>query len=50
MYLIERQEIEDQGLGEPGGIVMVLSDALNWRFVRPYGSNLDDEPFMNAER
>ena len=50
MYLLERQELEDQGLGDPFGVVMILSDALNWRFARPYGKNQDGELFMNAER
>ena len=51
MYLLERQELEDQGLADLSGIVMVLSDALNWRFARPYGRNqVEDEAFMNSER
>ena len=51
VYLLERQELEDHGLGDPNGVIMVLSDALNWRFARPYGKNqIEDEPFMNAER
>ncbi|TBU28507.1 hypothetical protein BD311DRAFT_722416 [Dichomitus squalens] len=51
MYLLERQELEDQGLADLNGIVMVLSDALNWRFARSYGRNqIEDEPFMNQER
>ena len=51
VYLLERQELEDHGLGDPNGVIMVLSDALNWRFARPYGKNqTEDEPFMNAER
>ena len=51
MYLLERQELEDQGLADPNGVIMVLSDALNWRFARPYGKNqVEDEPFMNADR
>ena len=50
MYLLERQELEDQGLGDPFGVVMILSDALNWRFAPPYGKNQDSELFMNAER
>ena len=51
MYLLERQELEDQGLADPNGVIMVLSDALNWRFARPYGKNqAEDEPFMNADR
>ncbi|RPD65585.1 hypothetical protein L226DRAFT_479775 [Lentinus tigrinus ALCF2SS1-7] len=48
MYLLERQELEDHGLADPNGIIMILSDALNWRFPRPYGKNqTEDEPFMN---
>ncbi|KAM5533878.1 hypothetical protein V8D89_012418 [Ganoderma adspersum] len=51
VYLLERQELEDHGLAGPNRIIMVLSDALNWRFARPYGKNqAEDEPFMNAER
>ena len=51
MYLWERQELEDQGLADFNGIVMVLSDALNWRFARPYGrKQVEDEAFMNSER
>ena len=48
MYLVERQELEDHGLADPNGVVMILSDALNWRFPRPYGRNQTiDEPFMD---
>ena len=51
MYMVERQELEDLGLGDPNGVIMVLSDALNWRFARPYSRNqIEDEPFMNADR
>ena len=51
MYMLERQELENHGLEDPNGVVMVLSDALNWRFSRPYGRNQDaDELFMNADR
>ncbi|KAI0674372.1 hypothetical protein C8Q78DRAFT_967526 [Trametes maxima] len=50
MYLTERQEIEDYGLGEPNGVVMILSDALNWRPPQPYGRfQPQDEPFMHPE-
>ncbi|RDX42667.1 hypothetical protein OH76DRAFT_1410927 [Lentinus brumalis] len=51
MYILERQELEDHGLSNPNGVVMILSDALNWRFPRPYGRNqVEDEPFMNQDR
>ncbi|KAI0710377.1 hypothetical protein C8T65DRAFT_648151 [Cerioporus squamosus] len=51
MYLLERQELEDYGLADPNGVVMILSDALNWRFARSYGRNqTEDEPFMNQNR
>ena len=50
MYILERQETEDHGLADLGGIVTILSDALNWRFARPYGKNMDDELFMDAQR
>ena len=51
LYLVERQEFEEHGLDKPNGVVMILSDALNWRFARPYGRGQnDDEPFMDAER
>ncbi|KAL7284142.1 hypothetical protein ACG7TL_001423 [Trametes sanguinea] len=51
LYLIERQELEDAGLGDPNGVVLILSDALNWRKPpKPYGrAALMDEPFMNLE-
>ncbi|KAI0372022.1 hypothetical protein BV20DRAFT_964716 [Pilatotrama ljubarskyi] len=50
MYLVERQEVEDLGLADPNGVVMILSDALNWRPPRLYGRvQPQDEPFMNAE-
>lgn len=51
MYMLERQEIEDHGLSDHNGVVMILSDALNWRPARPYGkAQSEDEPFMNVER
>ncbi|KAI0330270.1 hypothetical protein GY45DRAFT_1354004 [Cubamyces sp. BRFM 1775] len=53
MYLVERQELEDLGLADPtgNGVVMILSDALNWRTPRPYYSRnpTNDEPFMDFE-
>ncbi|KAI0777745.1 hypothetical protein BD413DRAFT_640429 [Trametes elegans] len=50
MYLTERQELEDVGLSDPNGVVMILSDALNWRPPRPYGRNQpEDERWMNAD-
>lgn len=51
MYILERHEMEDHGLEDPNGVVLILSDTLNWRFPRPYGKNdVEDEPFMNAGR
>ncbi|KAI0746847.1 beta-lactamase-like protein [Daedaleopsis nitida] len=50
-YMLERHELEDHGLSEPNSVVMILSDALNWRPARPYGkAQSEDEPFMNVER
>ncbi|KAJ2997160.1 hypothetical protein NUW54_g7157 [Trametes sanguinea] len=51
LYLTERQELEDAGLGDPNGIIMILSDALNWRnSPKPYGrAAMTDEPFMDYE-
>ncbi|KAI8986907.1 beta-lactamase-like protein [Trametes punicea] len=50
MYLVERQELEDIWLERPNGVVLILSDALNWRPPRPYGRNAaQDEPFMSFE-
>ncbi|OJT01745.1 Zinc phosphodiesterase ELAC protein 2 [Trametes pubescens] len=48
MYLTERQELEDLGLADPNGVVMVLSDSLNWRPARQYARiQPQDEPFMS---
>lgn len=48
MYLTERQELEDLGLADPNGVVMVLSDSLNWRPARAYARiQPQDEPFMS---
>ncbi|KAI0635238.1 beta-lactamase-like protein [Trametes polyzona] len=50
MYLTERNELEDLGLGGPNGVILVLSDALNWRPPQRYARiQPDDEPFMNSE-
>ncbi|KAH9852566.1 hypothetical protein C2E23DRAFT_826150 [Lenzites betulinus] len=51
IYLTERHELEDLGLGseESNGVVLILSDALNWRPPRLYGpTQPQDEPFMDA--
>ncbi|KAI0826548.1 hypothetical protein BC628DRAFT_239357 [Trametes gibbosa] len=51
IYLKERQELEDIGVDAcaPNGVVLVLSDALNWRPPRLYGPvQPQDEPFMDA--
>ncbi|CDO70624.1 hypothetical protein BN946_scf184748.g22 [Trametes cinnabarina] len=50
MYLTERQELEDAGLSDPNGVVLILSDVLNWRGPKPYSrSALVDEPFMDFD-
>ncbi|KAI0360608.1 hypothetical protein OH77DRAFT_1393497 [Trametes cingulata] len=51
MYLVERHELEDLGLADPNGVVMVLSDALNWRPPRLYGRvQPQDEPSLENAR
>ncbi|KAI0694223.1 hypothetical protein BC835DRAFT_1415475 [Cytidiella melzeri] len=49
LYLRELADVEDLDLDrEDGrGIVTILSDALNWRNPRPYGSDKMSEPWMD---
>ena len=50
LYLREYNEIEDLGLDRKDGrgVVMILSDALNWRTAHGYGQlNGNYEPWMN---
>ena len=49
LYLREYNEIEDLGLNKQGGVVTILSDALNWRGLPGYRQlNGNYESWMDA--